>query len=154
MDVLKLHVLLNYYPAIGVVIATIALATGLWFRNTNLTRFTLKSFVFLAVLTVVVVFAGEIAGWATEWYSGPRKAALTSHRITATIAFAATTLTGIAAVVALIRGRSVSERGRWAAFTTLVLGVIASVILVTTIFKGRQVKWADTTATPGIQHIS
>lgn len=144
---MKLHVLLNYYPAIGMVMATLALVAGLWFRNGRFVGFVLKAFVVLAILTLFVVLTGEFASWAVDRYSGDRKEALQAHKISATIAFAATTLTGIAAGIALFRGRGDSGRGKWATVAALVLAIAASAVLVATIFKGRYVKWADTTAT-------
>jgi|SRR5690606_33888168 len=146
MDALKLHILVNYYPAIGMVLATIALIAGLWLRNVGLTRSVLKLLVLLSLLTLVVAFSGEFASWSADWYTGARKEALASHKISGTVAFAATMLTGIAAVIALVRGRDLPEKGRWAVVATLLLAVVASAVLVLTIFKGRQIKWAGTAA--------
>jgi len=144
MDTLRLHVLLNYYPAIGVIIGTFLLAAGMWFRNARWKRFALKLFVFLAVLTFFVALAGEVASWATDWYSEQRAAALTAHKHFATTAFVVTAITGITAVVGLVRSSADSDRGNSFYAVILVLSIASSILLVATILKGRQVKWVAT----------
>jgi uncharacterized membrane protein len=141
MDTLKLHILFNYYPAIGIIIGTLLLAAGLWFRKARWKRFSLKLFVFLAILTFFVALAGEVSSRATDWYSGPRGAALTGHRHFATLAFVVTAITGITALIGLVRSSADSDRGNVFYTVVLVLAIASSMLLVATILKGRQVKW-------------
>lgn len=138
---LKLHILFNYYPAIGIIIVTLLLAAGLWLGKTRWKRLALKLFVFLAILTFFVALAGEAASWATDWYSGQRAASLTAHKHFATLAFSLTAVTGIAALVALVRGSPTSDRGTSFYAMVLLLAIASSILLVTAILKGRQVKW-------------
>ena len=142
MDALKLHLLINYYPAIGIVIATAVLAAGLWLRNVRAKRFALKVIFVMAILTVGVVFSGEFASWSEEPQAGPRADALETHKITATLAFAAVLGAGVSALVGLIRGRVDAERPKTAYVFVLIFAVVASALLIATILKGRQVKWA------------
>lgn len=143
MDALKLHLVLNYYPAIGFVIATLIFIGAIRFRSVPAQRFALKLIVFLALLTLGVVLTGEFAGRAQELYlDGARAAALEGHKIFGTIAFVLVEATGITALVSLVRGRRVAESGKSVYTIILLLAAISSVLLIAVVLKGRQVKWA------------
>ncbi|MEZ5305615.1 MAG: hypothetical protein R2684_00570 [Pyrinomonadaceae bacterium] len=142
MDALKLHILFNYYPAIGFIIATLVLTAGMWLRNVGAKRFAMKLFVALAILTFCVAFAGEVASWAYLADSSSRMAALTGHKHFATTAFAATVITGILSLIGLARTRKGQDRGSGFYVTLLLVAIASSVLLMTTILRGRHIKWA------------
>ena len=142
MDALKLHILFNYYPAIGFTIATLVLTAGMWLRNAGAKRFAMKLFVALAVLTFCVALAGEVASWAYAADSGPRMAALKGHRHFATTAFTSTVITGILSLVGLSRTRTGQDRGTGFYAAILIVAIASSALLVTTILRGRHIKWA------------
>ncbi len=142
MDALKLHILFNYYPAIGVVLATLLLGAGLWWRKAAVKRFALKLFVVLAVLTFFVALAGEAASWAADPYGDARSAALTGHKHFARTAFAIIAITGIASFIGLVRTDADPDRRDLFSVVVLILAAASSVLLVTAVLKGRQVKWA------------
>jgi cell division protein FtsW (lipid II flippase) len=147
MDALRVHLLLNYYPAIGIILGTIIFIGAIRFRSLPAQRFALKLVFFFALLTLAVVLTGEIASHAVEPYSPARANAVASHKVIATATFLAVVATGIAALVALIRGRRDPERGKGIYTIFIILAVLSSVLLVTTILRGRQIKWA--VAIPG-----
>lgn len=150
MDVLKLHLLLNYYPAIGFVIATLIFVGAIRFRSLPAQRFALKLIVFFALLTFGVALTGEFAGRIQEsQIDGARAAALEGHKIFATIAFVLVEATGVVALVSLVRGRRDAERGKKLYTIFLLLATVSSVLLVAVVLKGRQVKWAA--AIPGMR---
>ncbi len=142
MDALKLHLLLNYYPAIGIIFGTLVFIGALRFRSFPAQRFALKLVFFFALLTLAVVLTGEIGSHAVEPDSPARANAVASHRLIATATFVAVVAAGIAALVGLIRGRRDPEGGKGVYTIFLILAVISSVLLVTTILRGRQIKWA------------
>lgn len=143
MDALKLHLLLNYYPAIGFFIATLIFIGAIRFKSVPAQRFALKLTVFFAVLTLIVALTGEFAGRMQEsQIDGPRAAALEGHKILATIAFVLVEATGIAAIVALIRPPGGSEGGKKAYAVFLLLATVSSALLIAVVLKGGQVKWA------------
>ncbi len=143
MDALKLHLILNYYPAIGMVIASGILVVGAWHRRAATQRLGLKIVVVSVLFTLAVAFTGEFAGMAETQTSGPRADALSSHKISGTTAFVMALIAGIMAVAGLVRGRTDAERPKRLYAITLIVAVVSSVLLITTIFKGRQVKWAS-----------
>lgn len=142
MDALKLHILFNYYPAIGFTFATLVLTAAMWLRRAGAKRLAMKLFVALAILTFCVALAGEVASWAYAADSGPRMAALTGHKHFATTAFASTLITGILSLLGLARTREGQDRGSGFYVAFLLVAITSSVLLVTTILRGRHVKWA------------
>jgi len=142
MDALKLHILFNYYPAIGFTFATLVLTGGMWLRNAGAKRFAMKLFVALAVLTFCVALAGEVASWAYAADSGPRMAALTGHKHFATTAFASTVIAGILSLLGLSRTRDGEDRRSGFYAAILIVAIASSALLMTTILRGRHIKWA------------
>ena len=142
MDALKLHLILNYYPAIGMVIASGILAVGAWHRRPATQRLGLKIVVISVALTLAVAFTGEFAGMAETQKTGPRADALSSHKISGTAAFVMALIAGITAVVGLVQGRTDAGRPKRLYVLALIVTVALSALFIATIFKGRQVKWA------------
>ena len=142
MDALKLHLLLNYYPAIGMVIAAVVLASGTWLGRALTQRLGLKIIAVTVLLALAVAFTGEFAGMAEMQRTGPRADALTAHKLSGTAAFVTALIAGVLAVIGLVRGSTDAERPRRLYAITLIIAVASSVLFIATIFKGRQVKWA------------
>ncbi len=142
MDALKLHLLINYYPAVGFILGTLVFLGAIRLRSLPAQRFALKLLVFFALFTLAVVLTGEIASHPTEPFSGARADALGSHKLMANAAFVAVMATGLAALTGLILGRGDHERGKSVYIIVLILATISSVLLVAAILRGRQVKWA------------
>lgn len=141
MDSLKLHLLLNYYPAIGFVVATTVLAGGLWFRKLKAKRFALKLILFVSVITIAVVFSGEFANLSNGSIDGPRAGAIQTHKLTGTLAFVSVLAAGAASIVGLIRGKTYDKPLGRAFLAALLFAIAASILLTMTVIKGRQIKW-------------
>lgn len=62
MDVLQAHLLLNYYPAIGMVAGALMIMAGYVFRSEGIKRASLKLFIAIAILTFPAYVTGEIGG--------------------------------------------------------------------------------------------
>lgn len=143
MDALKVHLLVNYYPAIGFVIGTIVLAVGFLLKNPGRKRMALKVIALMALFAVAVAFTGEFAGQAVKATTeGSRSTALETHKITATAALVSVLIAGIASVVGIVRGKVDAERPRVAYVVVVIFSILASTLLIAAIVKGRQVKWA------------
>jgi len=141
MQALDIHLLLNYYPAFGMVIGSLILVAGLWRCQPNMQRLGLKVLLFVVVIAIAVALSGELAGLAAQPMDGPRADALMAHKQSGTVAFVIALATGILALVALLRGRTDTERLRRFSIIVMILAIAASVLLIATIFKGRHVKW-------------
>lgn len=142
MTYLKLHLLLNYYPAIFAALATIILAAGLYFGKPGAYRAALKLRVFVFLLTLIVVFLGEFAGMYAGASEGPRAAALERHKLTGTAGFVTVAVTGIAALVANIRLRKRPDVTRRAQAIMLLLAALSTALLIASVLAGRSIKSA------------
>lgn len=141
MDAEKLHLLMNYYPAIFMTAGTALLAAGLLAGKGGLTRFALWLIAGVALLTLVVVMTGEAAGWNEAAAEGTERfAAIHSHKVAATAATAAAALTGIASITSLIRGRRDPARAKKVTAVAFLLAVAASILLTNTVLKGREMR--------------
>lgn len=142
MTYLKLHLLLNYYPAIFAAIATLVLAAGMYFGKPGAYMAALKLLVFVFLLTLIVVFLGEFAGMYAAASEGPRAAALEKHKLTGTAAFVTVAVTGIAALVASIRLRKRPDVTRKAQAIMLFLAALSTALLIASVLAGRSIKSA------------
>ena len=142
MDAIKLHLLLNYYPAIALVIATLLLAGGYWRKNERLKSAALKVLIVTAVFTFAVYVTGEIAAATPGAYVGATAESLAQHKSFARPAFLLIEVTGIAALIGLVMMRRGSAKARGSVMATFALSLVTSCLVLTTVHFGRQVKWA------------
>ncbi len=149
MDAFKLHLILNYYPAIGLAVGTLMMIGGYWRRSDGMKRKAMKLFIVMAVFTFPVYVTGEITA-ADGAYAGVTAESLARHKGFARPAFLLIEATGIAAIVGLIMKRRGARAARSGILITLVLSVISCGVVLTTVYLGRQVKWA---AAPAVQAI-
>lgn len=147
MDALKLHLILNYYPAIGLFIGALMMIGGFWRRSDRLKRAAMKVFLVIAVFAFPVYVAGEIAAASDGAYTGATES-LNLHKGFARPAFLLIELTGLAAIVGLVAARRCHHALRWTSPAILLLAVITCGVVLTTVYLGRQAKWA---ATPAVQ---
>jgi hypothetical protein len=152
MDATKLHLILNYYPAIAIVIGTVMLAASFWRGSERLKRASLKLFIIVAAFTFPVLVSGEVAGGSGErngTYTGVTAESLERHKSLARPAFLMVEACGIAAFAGLLLMRRGSTAVRWVLPLTLVIAIAASAAAMTTIYLGRQVKWAAMASSAG-----
>lgn len=145
MDATKLHLILNYYPAIAILVGTLMLVVGLFRGSEKLKRASLKLFIVVAAFTFPVFVTGEIAGGnghRNGTYMGATGESLDRHKSLARPAFLMIEACGIAAFAGLLLMRRSSNALRWMLPLTLMISIASSVAVVATIHLGRQVKWA------------
>lgn len=144
MDASKLHLLLNHYPVIVMIVGVTILLTGIWRKNSRAILFSFKLFFAAALIVLPVYVAGEMAGGsAGKTYFGAHAEALNTHKSSARTAFILMEFTGLVSLIALIfnlRNRAIPDRLVW---VLLVLSLASCGLIGYTTHLGRQVKWAD-----------
>ncbi|CAN5326236.1 hypothetical protein BH10ACI3_BH10ACI3_02730 [soil metagenome] len=148
METVRLHLMLNYYPVIGMVIGVIFMLGGLWLRSDRVKQISLKIFFVTAVIALPAFVSGEIAGKAAS-YPEPNAAALTTHKESARMTIVVVEATGIAALIGLMLYRRESDLVKWFVLAVLLLSLTSSVLVGYTTHLGRQVKWAIPTSSIG-----
>lgn len=146
MDSLKLHLFLNYYPAIATAAGTAFLLIGFWLKSGKAKQAGLWIILAAAIVAMPVFVSGEISGSASFASTGAVSDGLRQHKEAARPAFLLLAAAGIAALIGLILLRRKSDHARIGVLITLILGLAASGLIIRTTYIGRQVKWAGTPA--------
>lgn len=141
MDAQKLHIILNHYPAILMVAATVLLAFGMFRASDGVMKFGLYLAIAAALIALPAFVTGEMSG-AKAVYSGPHAEALTAHKHTARTSFFLIEAAGIASLIVVFRMRIGRNPRKALAAAILAVFVVACVMIVYTTHLGRQVKWA------------
>lgn len=99
------HLLLNHVPVIGSLFALGLLAWGLWRRSEELQRAALGAVVVVALMTIPTYLSGEPA-WEDIMGlpAAQQDPQIEAHQRAAQFAFGASLLTGIVAMITLVKG--------------------------------------------------
>jgi uncharacterized membrane protein len=101
MNLAHVHLILNHIPIIGIPIALIFLAYGVYVKNQQSQKFALLMLFGLALFVLPVYFTGEPAEEIVEHLPGVAESFIESHEEAAEISLILTLITGIAALIAL-----------------------------------------------------
>ncbi|MBP7474936.1 MAG: hypothetical protein KBF83_06940 [Pyrinomonadaceae bacterium] len=148
MDPTRIHIFLNYIPLIGMVLGIAMLLYGMWRSGREVSRSSLWLFVVTALLTLAVYATGEIAGKGAALMAGPPWTNIVAHRASALPTFLAIELTGIFALVGLIRMFRGKGLARWNALVVLILAIVSLTLAARTTHFGRQIFVLSDSFTP------
>lgn len=129
-----LHLILNHLPVVGSLFALVLLGWGIWRRSIELQRAAFGAAVLVALVTIPAYMTGEPAWIDIMDLPGDNDAYILSHESAAQIAFGASALTGVVALIALFlgrKGRSLSAKWPVAVLllllaTTALMGWVAN----------------------------
>ncbi len=153
MDATRIHIFLNYVPLIGISIGAVLLLIGMWRPISYVTRSSLGLFIVTALLTLVVYATGEIAGKGAHLVAGPPWTNIVAHRTSAMPTFFAIELTGVFALVGLIRMIRGTGLARWYALVVLILAIASLALAARTTHIGRHIFVLNASFAP-LQHIN
>lgn len=139
MDATQVHIFLNYIPLTGTVIGIFMLVIGIWKKSGRFTRTGLALFIMTAILTLAVYATGEIAGKGSDHMVGQLWANIREHRASALPTFAVVELTGILALIGLVRMLRGSTPATWYIAAILILAVVALAFATRTTHLGRRI---------------
>lgn len=139
MDPTRIHIFLNYIPLIGMALGIAMLLYGMWRSGREVSRNGLWLFVVTALLTLAVYATGEIAGKGAGLMAGPPWTNIVAHRASALPTFFAIELTGVFALVGLIRMIRGTGVARWNALVVLILAIASFALAARTTHIGRQI---------------
>lgn len=142
MSFTHLHLLLNHFPVIGVIIAIGLLGFAFARKNTAVAKASLGLFVILGATSVLVFLTGEPAEEAIEKLPGFSEAITEKHEeaaLAATIALVSLGAFSLG-VLAWFRRREVP---RWLTLGTLMLSLVSGTLMSYTAFLGGQVRHTE-----------
>lgn len=140
MEASQLHLLLNYYPSIGLVIATALLVYAVVWNKDQATKSGLWLLIAIALFVFAVFETGEIAGRSQMANAGPRTDSVLRHQMSARFAFVAIEAAGILSLFGLFLLRRRSLRAPWAVGAVLVAAAASSTLAIRTTMIGRQLR--------------
>ena len=147
IDAAHLHLALTHLPVIGAPLLLLVLTIGLLRGWNEVVTVALALTVGLAAVTGVVYLTGEPAEELVEraaWFSEP----LTEvHEERAAVALAATVVTGIVALAALL----LRSKGRWLGRLTWAGLLVSTVLLGWTAWTGGLIRHDEIRSAPGTE---
>jgi uncharacterized membrane protein len=113
MNGAHLHLVLNHFPVIGLLLGLIILAVAQLRHNHDLARTGMFALVAIALITIPVYLTGEPAEEIVEHVPGFSEEILERHEWAALIAIFLTEIVGILALVGLVAYRPPKELPGW-----------------------------------------
>lgn len=138
-----IHLLLNHLPIIGTITGLLLLLGGLVRRSDDVRRAGLVTFVLVALLTVPVYLTGEGAEKAVEGLPGVTEPLIEAHQDAALVAFSASGVLGVLALLALWRSRAGAPLPTTLVNVVLALAVAVSALMVWTGGLGGQIRHTE-----------
>lgn len=102
MNGVHVHLLLNHFPVIGILIGLVVFALGVWRRNDSWTRLALGLFAAVALVALATMLTGEAAEEAVENLPGVSESIIETHEEAAQLAAIGTYLLGAISLTALL----------------------------------------------------
>lgn len=139
MSAAHLHLALNHIPVLGTLFGILLLAYGHWRDQLSLQKATLGFLVGIGAVAVAVYLTGEPAEEVVEGVAGVSHEALELHEEWGWYAVLASSVTGVAALGALLYGWIRQSLPRWTVRAVFVLALLTGGIMVYTANLGGKV---------------
>jgi len=156
MSLAHLHLLLNHFPTIGMIMAVALLAAGMARKSNELNRASLAIFVGIALLTIPTYVTGNAAreeicktppnsapDACPEPYPGVSEAAAEAHETAALPAMALMEITGALAWLGLWHLRRSARLPHWALMATLLCAIVTLGLASRAALLGGEIRHAE-----------
>jgi len=142
MNIAHLHLMLNHFPVVGVIIVALILIAALRVRSSEMSKLGMFLLAGIGAVTALVYFTGEPAEDAVENIAGVSRAGIHAHEFAAEVSFV---VTGIIAGIALIAlwWRRKLQMPRAMTGAMLALALIASGFMAWTANLGGQIRHSE-----------
>lgn len=147
MDATRIHIFLNYFPLLGMLIGPLLFAYGIWRSDPRKQLVGLGLVLGTAIITLVVFGSGEAAGKGADMMVGPPWTNIVHHKASALWAFMVIEAAGAFAffgVINLMRKRMLAN---WLIVIVLALSLIAIGLTGWTVHLGRHIYSTSAPAT-------
>ncbi len=134
MNGAHLHLLVNHFPIVGVILATLVLIAGFLFKNTSVKLTALGLYVFSALSSLAAYFTGEQAEEVVEHLAGISETLIHTHEELAEFFHISTLILGALALIAAILHY---RRSRYTRYFFIAVFVVAAVDIYAAIQTGR-----------------
>jgi len=124
MDATHLHLILTHFPIVGTIIGIGILAYGQIFKNLEIQKVALVTFVLMALLTIPVFLTGEESGETVENIAGISEQLIENHE---ELAEKAIWVMGLLAVLSLISLFAILKKLSFSKAITLITLIVSIV---------------------------
>ncbi|MBK9324324.1 MAG: hypothetical protein IPM97_15475 [Bdellovibrionaceae bacterium] len=142
MNFAHLHLIINHIPLIGIPVALLFLAHGLWTKNASTQKFSLLVLFGLAAMVLPVYLTGEPAEEVVEHLPGVAESFIESHEDVAKFSLILTLATGALAFIALWFQKNESRR-RTLNFGVMGIATLALLSLAYTANLGGKIRHTE-----------
>ncbi len=122
MDAAHLHLVLTHFPIIGVIIGILILAYGQFYKNSDIQKVALATFILMAILTIPVFLTGEEAEETVEHIAGVSEQLIENHE---ELAEKAIWLMGLLGVFSMISFFAIVKKLSFAKTITLITLIVS-----------------------------
>jgi uncharacterized membrane protein len=143
MDLVHIHLLLNHFPVIGMVLGLLLLIFAFLRRSNELKKVSLGIFVLLAMLAIPVYFTGEPAEKSVENLPGVSESIIEQHEEAALIALTGVIILGIVSLITLFLFRHNTQVSVWLMVLSLVISFITTGLMAFTANLGGQIRHTE-----------
>ena len=123
MDATHLHLILTHFPIVGTIIGIGILIYGLFFKNLEIQKVALATFVLMALLTIPVFLTGEEAGETIENIAGVSERLIKNHEELAEKAIWLMGLLGLLSIINLYAIFKKLSFAKTITLTTLIISI-------------------------------
>lgn len=143
MDYTHLHLLLNNFPIIGTLTATLFLLYGLLSKNDGLQKISIGAIIIMAIIAIPVFLTGEPAEESVENISGISEAVIEPHEEAAELAFWVMEITGIIGLISLFISKMNKKLAQVFVIITLVSSFISFGLMARTGYLGGRIRHTE-----------
>lgn len=129
MDSTHIHLLLNHFPIIGTLIATVLLAWAVVTKNTSLRSAGYSLLIAMALVAIPVYLTGEPAEESVEDLPGVSESHIEQHEDAAKSALIAMEVAGVLALAGLIAARKGHAQSNTLGLATLGVAVVTCALM-------------------------
>jgi uncharacterized membrane protein len=148
MNLVHVHLLLNHFPTIGMVVGLGLFVMALVAKSDDLKRASLAIFFFIALIAIPVFTTGTAAQLALQDTAGVSKTMIETHKDAAFVAIAFMELTGVLAWLGLWQYRRLSRVPQGTLTAVLLAGLVTFGLMSQVAYIGGHIRHPETFSGP------
>ena len=153
-DLAHLHLLLNHFPIVGMMIGLALYAVALAGRSDTLIRNSLAVFFGLALVTLPAFVSGDAAQTVFKNRPDVSMSAIAAHQDVALYAFIVMEITGAFAWLGLWQFRRIGRLPSWNLVVVSMLAILSTGLMVQAGYIGGEIRHAEILASPDVPGIA
>ena len=144
MDDIHFHLLINHFPIVGAIFATVVLITGIFTRSEVVKRTAYGLFILTALLSLPTNKSGEDAEGHVKKIEGVNDVMIEKHEEMATIGFWCAIVTGLLSVIAMFLSIKDNDLKGILSILVLAAAIVAIIYLWQTGESGGRIRHTET----------